>query len=647
VVNAFAVHAGITRETATALNLLYAVGETWMTDFDFTGPKALLVGDLLQLDGRADLARLQYEAALTEIRRRQEADPTDIRLRRPEVWVQLGLGHRDEARAALRIVSQSLPRPARWSLRNTWWSGTIRACLLLDERALALALLKEGCEEPQGRLLLRTMFRLDPRMAPFRDDKEIAALLAEPKSETGGAASATPAVDAKSVAVLAFANLSDDKANEYFSDGISEELLNVLAKISGLKVTARTSSFHFKGKDTPIPEIARQLGVAYIVEGSVRKAGTQVRITAQLIKAADGFHMWSDTFTRDLKDIFAVQDEIAGLIAQNLQMKLGMKSAPRVVNPEAYALFLQGRAIINRGVPDDHAKGIQCFKDSLALDGGSALTWAWLATSYGTAAAQNTMPAAPAWALAREAANRALALDPELVEGHYALGSLQFLADWDWARANESLQHALLLAPGDANTLGQASNLAAALGQGERAVELGRQAVALDPLNYFPAFVLGKAYFRTGRYAEMEKLAEQMIAVNPAGRFGPFFLAFARLLQGRVAPAAQTAEQMEPGAFQLMCLALVRHAQGRGAESDAALNELKARDVQSRGYLIAEVYANRGEADQAFQWLENSYRTRDSGLTWLVGDPFMQSLHGDARWSALMKKMKLPDGGTK
>ncbi len=618
-------------------------------DFVIGRPKGYYLGRALEMTGRAEAAQLEWRAALRLVETKLGAQPNDPELLVWKTLLLACLGEKDAAEQMLPLVRQldlsdgELPVPiiltrlgrndeaiaeleARWSNSSPRFAREARTTVLHD------AFFEPLRGNPRFQAFVEKI-RNDPRF-PIPEKKSALSttvMIAAPKPAD------------KSVAVLAFANLSDEKANEYFSDGISEELLNVLAKVPGLKVSARTSAFYFKGKEVPVPEIARQLGVAYVVEGSVRKQGNQVRITAQLIKAADGFHVWSDNFTRDLKDIFAVQDEIAGLIAQNLQLKLGMKSAPRVVNPEAYALFLQGRAIINRGVPDDHAKGIQCFKDSLALDGGSALTWAWLATSYGTAAAQNTMPAAPAWALAREAVNRALALDPELVEGHYALGSLQFLADWDWARANESLQHALLLAPGDANTLSQASNLAAALGQGERAVQLGRQAVALDPLNYFPAFVLGKAYFRTGRYTEMEKLAEQMIAVNAAGRFGPLFLAFARLLQGRVATAAQAAEQMEPGAFQLMCLALVRHAQGRGAESDAALNELKARDVQSRGYLIAEVYAYRGEADQAFQWLENSYRTRDSGLTWLVGDPFMQSLYGDARWAALLKKMNLPN----
>lgn len=634
------------RQTEKALKTFRAFDGDFLRD----NSKGYVIGKGLELAGRAEAARYEWQLALKLVEGKIVAQPKDKGFLVQKAQLLACLGEKKKAEEILALIRNL-------DLRDDQKLLVPQVLVRLGRKDEAITGLVELWAKLDWdiALFMRMYVQHDPYYDPLRGDPRFLALIEKMRNDPRFPLKAKPAgasdlsgnsvvqAPAKSVAVLAFANLSDDKANEYFSDGISEELLNVLAKVPGLKVSARTSAFHFKGKDTPIPEIAKQLGVAYVVEGSVRKQGNQVRITAQLIKAADGFHVWSDNFTRDLKDIFAVQDEIAGLIAQNLQLKLGMKSAPRVVNPEAYALFLQGRAIINRGVPDDHAKGIQCFKDSLALDGGSALTWAWLATSYGTAAAQNTMPAAPTYTLAREAVNRALALDPELVEGHYALGSLQFLADWDWARANESLQHALLLAPGDANTLGQASNLAAALGQWERAVQLGRQAVALDPLNYFPAFVLGKAYFRTGRYAEMEKLAEQMIAVNPAGRFGPVFLAFAHLLQGRVATAGQTAEQMEPGVFQLMCLALARHAQGRGAESAAALNELKARNSEGRGYLIAEVYAYRGERDRAFEWLEQCYREHDSGLTWLVGDPFMQSLHGDARWAALLKKMNLPN----
>jgi TolB-like protein len=451
-----------------------------------------------------------------------------------------------------------------------------------------------------------------------------------------------PAADRKSVAVLAFANLSNDQENEYFSDGISEELLNVLAKVKGLKVSARTSAFYFKGKQVSIAEIARQLGVAYVVEGSVRKAGERVRITAQLIKAADGFHVWSDTFTRDLKDIFAVQDEIAGLIAQNLQLKLGESvRVSTTVNPEAYRLFLQGRAVVNREIPEDYAKAIRYFKDSLALDETSALNWSWLAMTYIFSAAQGMMMVTDGFGQAREAALRAIALDPLLASGHGALGCVMFAHDWDWVESERVLQKAAALAPGDATTVCFLAQIAQTTGRREQAIELGRKALELDPLSNLAGYVMGKSLFQAGRLGELEKLGEHMVGLNPTGFYGWVFQIYARVLLGRFDEAAQAVEQIPRGFYRDVGLALVRHAQGRSAEADAALNEIKAKFGVHGAYQIAEVHAFRREIEPAFEWLEIAYRQRDPGMTWLIHDPFLADLHQDPRWADYMRKMKL------
>jgi len=477
---------------------------------------------------------------------------------------------------------------------------------------------------------------------------ETEAIGTVPGDQRQGASSASfrptasgPAADLKSVAVLAFTNLSGDRDNEYFSDGISEELLNVLAKIPRLKVSARTSAFHFKGKDTPIPEIARQLGVAYVVEGSVRKSGDRVRITAQLIEAADGFHVWSDSFTRDLKDIFAVQDEIAGLIAQNLKLKLETALAARIVNPEAYQLFLQGRAIFNREIPGEYAKAIECYKASLAIDGNSALTWACLGTTYAMSSALGVLAVESGFEVARDAANRAIALDAGLTTGYATLGVVQFAYDWDWTGAKQSLERAAALAPGDAGTMSFQSNLAQAVGQTERALQLGRRALELDPLNTLSGYIFGKALFQAGLFTELERQGEHMVTLNPGGIYGHVFLTYARLLQAKIDAAAQAAERVPQGFYHLVCQAHVRHALGRAAESEAALGELETKHSAEGAYQIAEVHAGRGEVDQAFEWLEISYRQRDPGMTWLKNDAFLKNLRTDARWPALLRKMRL------
>jgi TolB-like protein/cytochrome c-type biogenesis protein CcmH/NrfG len=463
-------------------------------------------------------------------------------------------------------------------------------------------------------------------------------------SEIMGRETRATAVEGKSVAVLAFANLSNDAENEFFSDGISEELINVLVRVPGLKVTARTSAFHFKRKDTPVAEIARQLGVAYVVEGSVRKAGDRVRITAQLIKAADGFHVWSDTFTRDLKDIFAVQDEIAGLVAENLSLKLGAAAGPaREVNPAAYRLFLEGRTIFNREGTDDHMKAVARYKESLAIDPESALTWAWLSMAYGMAAGSGTHVVDLGNKLARDSARRAVELDPGLAKGHVALAFVLLLYDWEWPKAAAALERAVMLAPGDVEALSLQSHLWGFSGKTERAIMLARKAAELDPFNYFAGYVLIRSLSYAGRFEEMEKAAEHVIALNPTGVRSRSFLSTARLLQGRADAAAQAAEEVPAGWARHTVLACARFAQGRQAESDRELAALKAGYSVHAAYQVAQVHGYRGDIEEGFEWLEKSYVQRDSGMALIKSDPLLQRLHGDARWEPFLRKMKLAD----
>jgi TolB-like protein/cytochrome c-type biogenesis protein CcmH/NrfG len=457
-------------------------------------------------------------------------------------------------------------------------------------------------------------------------------------------AGTAPVVEGRSVAVLAFANLSNDAENEFFSDGISEELINVLVRVPGLKVTARTSAFHFKRKDTPIAEIARQLGVAYVVEGSVRKAGDRVRITAQLVKAADGFHVWSDTFTRDLKDIFAVQDEIAGLVAEKLSLKLSAAAGPvHEVNPAAYRLFLEGRTIFNREGTDDPVKAIARYRESLEIDPGSALTWAWLGLAYAMAAGSGTQSIDTGNRLAREAAFRAIELDPGLAKGHVALAFVSLLYDWDWPKAAASLERAVALAPGEVEALSLQAHLAGCTGRFDRAILLSRKAAELDPFNYFSGYTVVRSLSYAGRFAEMEKAAEHVIALNPTGVRSRSFLSMARLLQGRADAAAQAAEEVPPGWARFTALACARFAQGRLAESEAALEALKAEHSGNAAYQVAQAHAFRGDVDQAFTWLETGYRQRDSGMGLMKCDPLLKNLHADARWLPFLRKMNLAD----
>jgi TolB-like protein len=461
--------------------------------------------------------------------------------------------------------------------------------------------------------------------------------------QAAGARIATPqaGADPKSVAVLAFANRSDDRENEYFSDGISEELIHSLAKVSGLKVSARTSAFHFKGQNLPISEIARQLGVAYVVEGSVRKVGDRVRITAQLIKASDGFHAWSDTFTRDLKDIFAVQDEIAGLIASSLALRLGSPSKG-AMEPKAYELFLKGRQVMNRSF-DDYATAIDYYKASLEIDGNSAITWASLSYASLIRYALSGTGDSRMVVESRQAARRAIELDSNLASGHEALGVLQCTIDHDWIGSAASLKRALALAPGDASTISNLSTLAQVLGRTQRALELGRKALDLDPLNSLIGYTYGKALFKARLFEELERHGERMIENNPSVAYGHVFRVYARLFLGRAHAAAQAAANVPQGFFRIVCHAHCGYANSDTAAADAALSQLKSVYAKSGAYQIAEIHAYRGEIDAAFEWLEIAYTERDTGLTWLVDDSFMKSLLADRRWKAFVDKMNLSE----
>ena len=524
----------------TGLEALNSMPEPWMIDFDYRGPIALPSAALLEMSGRRELARTQYEAALAEASRYVAAHPGDLYLKLVDVFIQHALGREEEARASLRVYNESVARPYVYNPIGSWWFQAIPANLIMGERATALELIRDAARSSAGRASILQRLKLDPRLEKFRADPEILALLAEPAEPKP----ALQVADDKSVAVLAFANLSDDKANEYFSDGISEELLNVLAKVPGLQVTARTSSFHFKGKDTPIPEIARQLGVAYVVEGSVRKAGDKVRITAQLIKAADGFHVWSDTFTRDLRDIFAVQDEIAALIAQNLRLSMGLGSreARRTVNPEAHQLVLEGRYFWNQRTAAGFARAETAFTKAIELDPHYAQAYAGLAdvrvtsTVYDCYSGANTQPVPGL----RAETLRALELDPALAEAYPAAGAV---LHWSrqFSEAEVQFRKAIALNPNYALGHHWYSLLLEEEGRLDEAMEEIEQAVRLDPLSLPAQSTRHRFLFFAGRIPEALAARDRANALNSRIYWGTGLQAQTLLAAGRNEEALEVA----------------------------------------------------------------------------------------------------------
>jgi eukaryotic-like serine/threonine-protein kinase len=454
----------------------------------------------------------------------------------------------------------------------------------------------------------------------------------------------TPLGITPSIAVLPFADLSQEKDQEYFSDGLAEELLNSLVKVPGLHVAARTSSFQFKGKNEDLRGIGQKLNVATVLEGSVRKQGQRVRISAQLIQVSDGFHLWSETYDRDLTDIFAVQEEIAQSVAGSLRVKLlGQKlPSPRTTNVEAYNAYLQGKYFYARPTKENVDKAITYYGQAVRLDPSYAPAWAALSRAHSLQAGAYSPAQLPAeYNSARGAAERALALDPSLAEAHAAVGQIEQYYDWDWAGANASYQRALALEPGNAEVVQGAANLAATLNHFEQALQLSRRAVELDPLQASTHHALAFNAWWAGKLDEAEAGARKGLEVDPQFPWLHSVLSRVYLAGSRPLEALAEAERDTTPEFRLQELALAYHALGQKQKSDRALAEMITKYQKYSAFQIAEVYAFRGEPGAAFAWLERAYVQRDGGLTFAKGDPLLASLQSDPRYSAFLRKMRL------
>ena len=461
-----------------------------------------------------------------------------------------------------------------------------------------------------------------------------------------------------SIAVLPFINMSRDEENEYFADGLSEELLNVLAKIRGLRVASRTSAFSFKGKGVDIPTVAQKLNVATVLEGSVRKSGKRVRITAQLIEVASDSHLWSETYDRELDDIFAVQDDIAQSVVKELRAALMGETSDKVAststaaevrqaatgrsdNPEAFQLYLQGKFYGERVTQADTDKAIDLFRRALAIDPSFALAWAGLSQIHFVQAGYGFAPINEGFERAREAAQNALRLAPDLAEGHIALGTVLEGNDWNFTAAEASFRRALELAPGDANALRAAAQLARIMGRVDEALELLRKAVALDPLSARTHRQAAMVAVMSERFDEAAASFQLALDLAPKAGLNHAFLAITRLMQGRGQEGLEFAEAESHDVFRNLALAMIHHAEGRAAESDAALQTLISGFGWTAAYQVAEAYAYRNEVEKAFEWLERAYEQRDPGVTVSARDVILRSLHGDPRWQPFLKRLGL------
>jgi TolB-like protein/Flp pilus assembly protein TadD len=445
------------------------------------------------------------------------------------------------------------------------------------------------------------------------------------------------------IAVLPFINMSSDPEQEYFSDGLSEELLNLLAKIPELKVASRSSSFQFKGEKFDLTEVAQKLKVAHVLEGSVRKAGSQVRITAQLIKADDGFHMWSETYDRSLDNIFAIQDEISAAVVKALKLEL-LGEAPKaeVVNPEAYALWLKGRYIYAKWGKDNFEAAIEALQEALEIEPNFAQAWASLAVSYLTQTTSGYRERDEGVALAREAIDNALAIDPDLPEVLARLGLIQGQFEWKWAAAEASVLRAVELAPESDITRGAAGSVISALGRVEDSLSYYQQILEDDPLDLVTLYNTADQLHRLGRMDDAERTFRRLLELNPEDWGTHTQLAIIMLRQGRVEEAwAELALEVDPQQQEWGRL-LALHSLGRTEEAEQRLQQFIAEHRSWARYLIASVYAWRGERDMAFDWLGRAVEAREAVMSDIKANPLLTGLHDDPRWAVLMDGMGLP-----
>jgi TolB-like protein/Tfp pilus assembly protein PilF len=461
------------------------------------------------------------------------------------------------------------------------------------------------------------------------------------------AAAETPAavVPERSIAVLPFVNMSSDRDQDYFADGLTEELIDHLGRIPDLKVIARTSSFAFKGKNEDVRTIAGKLGVANLLEGSVRKSGAELRITAQLIRAADGLRLWSETFERRLSDIFRIQDEISTTVAKALNVAMDARSGVAVDRPasiEAYNLVLRGNYFYFRHNPADAERALTSFQEAVKLDPNYALAWVGLSNAYSDRADLGVTAQATGYAQARIAAERAVSIAPDSARAHVTMGWVHATMDWDWASARAEFERARTLDPKERSAArGLAFVNDTIYGRLAPQIALRRQELALNPLDIHQLAQLAYDLMSTSQLEESAATFRNLLQLNPDAFGAHAGLATTLLFLGRP-KEAQSAADMESDEFmRTIVRAGIYWAQHRKPESDALLRQAEARHGADTPYQLAGLHAYRGETDVAFEWLDRAYRAHDVNVVTVRSDPLLRSLHGDPRYRAFLEKMKL------
>jgi TolB-like protein/Flp pilus assembly protein TadD len=569
---------------------------------------------------------------------------------------------------SLRIDAAPLPAGLEYFLNTSQWldasaTGVERALSrLVDAVTSALAqpsalarsapvpLVKKRTSLRRSGMLVASALIVAAGLAYFAVDKFWLSKRAPPGAAESTTSPAAATVPEKSIAVLPFVDMSEKHDQEYFSDGLTEELIDHLAHAPDLKVIARTSCFYFKGKQATIAEIAKTLEVSHVLEGSVRKSGNALRITAQLIRASDGVHVWSQTFDRNLVEIFRVQTELAGTVAKALEVALTMgerNSGFKESTPEAYALRLEADFISRRVTKADTERAIGLYRQALALDPQYAHAWANLGSTYldllnyGMVGSESI---AAVVARARDALNHALRFDPNLGAAYRLKGDIASLVDWNWPGAEAAFFRASELDPSFYAEASMAF-IWRAYGRVGESIQAFHRALSRDPISTGILWSLGWSYLDAGRFDEAAATFRRISELVPSYASSRALEAAALLLQGKKKQALEAVEQEPDEAWKISISPIVYWDLGRKRESDAALRQLEEKFAASSAYNIAQMRAYRGEVEAAFRWLDRAYRQRDGGMTLVKLDPLLRNLHGDARFQEMLVKMKLDGEG--
>src|SRR5262245_36901072 len=531
---------------------------------------------------------------------------------------------------------------------------------ILREAPRPLASVRAGLPVELGRLVMHCLEKSPRERAQSALDlsNELRRLRRELERSETGLAVKPPLDKVASIAVRPFVNRSASTDDEYFSDGLADELLNVLAKIKGLRVIARSSSFTFKGRQVTAAEIGKALDVATVLEGSVRKAGNRVRISVQLVNIADSSHLWSETYDRTLDDIFAVQDDIAHSVVRELRTTLLGKTDDsdlsgeakadvahaargRATDPEAHRLLLLARHRLGQISREDTTRAIAHLNEAVARDPEFALAWNELARAFAIEADRSWVPVAEGYARVREALQRALSLEPHLADAHVTSGRFLLTYEWNWKGAQAAASRALELEPRNSRALRLAADLSTCRGDLEHALATYQRSIEGDPLSAATYNNLGLALFFGGRLAEAEEAYRRAVELAPRSSVGLAFRAINLAALGRGEEALAEASHAADAWFRLYALAIVHQALGHSDEAEAALRELIDQHAEQSASQIAEVEAVFGRTDAAFEWLERAYESRDGGLVFAGVLPHLRPLHDDPRWTVFLRRMGL------